>query len=390
MLRFETAGESHGECLVATLTGLPAGVPVSVAAIDRELWRRQQGFGRGGRMKIETDQAHIVSGIRHSHTIGSPIAILIENKDWKNWTEALPVEDIDGAEDHKKPVTRPRPGHADLAGALKYNFHDSRYILERASARETAGRVALGALAKAFLVEFGIGVLSHVIAVGEAKLERAATWEELVSLSQRDEVLLGCVDSEAEQRMKAVVDQAYKTGDTVGGVFEVVARGVPPGLGSHIAWDTRLDGKLAQAIVSMQAVKGVEVGYAAEGAAAFGSKVQDTIHYSREKREFTRGANRAGGLEGGMTNGQDVLVRGMLKPISTLRRPLESVDLETRDAALAAYERSDIAVVPAAGVIGEAMVALVLASAMIEKFGGDSLAETRRNYQGYLEQVKNF
>ena len=390
MLRFETAGESHGECLVATLTGLPAGVPVSVASIDRELWRRQQGFGRGGRMKIETDHAHIVSGIRHSRTIGSPIAILIENKDWKNWTEALPVEDIDGAEDHKKPVTRPRPGHADLAGAIKYNFHDARYILERASARETTARVALGALAKAFLVEFGIGVLSHVIAVGEAKLERAATWEELVALSQRDEVLLGCVDPEAEQRMKAVVDQAYKTGDTVGGVFEVVARGVPPGLGSHIAWDTRLDGRLAQAIVSMQAVKGVEVGYAAEGAAAFGSKVQDTIHYSREKHEFTRGANRAGGLEGGMTNGQDVLVRGMLKPISTLRRPLESVDLATRDAALAAYERSDIAVVPAAGVIGEAMVALVLASAMIEKFGGDSLAETRRNYQGYLEQVKNF
>jgi chorismate synthase len=390
MLRFETAGESHGECLVATLTGLPAGVSVSVASIDRELWRRQQGFGRGGRMKIETDRAHIVSGIRHSHTIGSPIAILIENKDWKNWTEALPVEDIDGAEDHKKSVTRPRPGHADLAGAIKYNFHDARYILERASARETAGRVALGALAKAFLVEFGIEVLSHVIAVGEAKLERPATWEELVALSQREEVLLGCVDPEAEQRMKAVVDQAYKTGDTVGGVFEVVARGVPPGLGSHIAWDTRLDGRLAQAIVSMQAVKGVEVGYAAEGAAAFGSKVQDTIHYSREKHEFTRGANRAGGLEGGMTNGQDVLVRGMLKPISTLRRPLESVDLETRDAALAAYERSDIAVVPAAGVIGEAMVALVLASAMIEKFGGDSLAETRRNYQGYLEQVKNF
>ena len=390
MLRFETAGESHGECLVATLTGLPAGVPVSVAAIDRELWRRQQGFGRGGRMKIETDHAHIVSGIRHSHTIGSPIAVLIENKDWKNWTEALPVEDIDGAEDHKKPVTRPRPGHADLAGAIKYNFHDARYILERASARETAGRVAVGALAKAFLVEFGIGVLSHVIAVGEAKLDRPATWEELVALSQRDEVLLGCVDTEAEQRMKAVVDQAYKTGDTVGGVFEVVARGVPPGLGSHIAWDTRLDGRLAQAIVSMQAVKGVEVGYAAEGAASFGSKVQDTIHYSREKHEFTRGANRAGGLEGGMTNGQDILVRGMLKPISTLRRPLESVDLGTRDAALAAYERSDIAVVPAAGVIGEAMVALVLASAMIEKFGGDSLAETRRNYQGYLEQVKNF
>ncbi len=390
MLRFETAGESHGECLVATLTGLPAQVPVSVEAIDRELWRRQQGFGRGGRMKIETDRAHIVSGVRHSRTIGSPIAVLIENKDWKNWTEALPVEDAEGAEDKRKPVTRPRPGHADLAGAIKYNFQDARYILERASARETTARVAVGALAKAFLKELGIGVLSHVIQIGEARLGRTANWEELVELSQRDEVLLNCVDPEAEQRMKAVIDQAYRTGDTVGGVFEVVAHGVPPGLGSHIAWDTRLDGRLAQAIVSMQAVKGVEVGLAAEGSAAFGSKVQDTIHYDREGRAFTRGANRAGGLEGGMTNGQDVLVRGLLKPISTLRRPLESVDLATREPALAAYERSDVAVVPAAGVIGEAMVALVLASAALEKFGGDSLAETKRNYAGYLEQVKNF
>ncbi len=390
MLRFETAGESHGECLVATLTGLPAGVPISIAAIDRELWRRQQGFGRGGRMKIETDKAHIVSGVRHSATIGSPIAILLENKDWKNWTEALPVEDIEGGEEKKKPVTRPRPGHADLAGCIKYDFHDARYILERASARETTARVALGALAKAYLAEFGIQVLSHVIAVGEARLERPASWEELVELSKRDEVLLGCVDPEAEQRMKAVVDQVYKTGDTVGGVFEVVARGVPAGLGSHIAWDTRLDGRLAQAIVSMQAVKGVEVGFAAEGAAAFGSKVQDTIHYDTEHHAFTRGANRAGGLEGGITNGQDILVRGMLKPISTLRRPLESVDLNTRETVQAAYERSDVAVVPAAGVIAEAMVALVLAGAMIEKFGGDSMREAKRNYEGYLAQVKEF
>ena len=390
MLRFETAGESHGECLVATLTGLPSQVPISLETIDRELWRRQQGFGRGGRMKIETDKAHIVSGVRHSQTIGSPIAILIENKDWKNWTEVLPVEDFEGSEDKRKLVTRPRPGHADLAGAIKYNFQDARYILERASARETTARVAVGALAKAFLNTLGIGVLSHVIQVGEAKLQRAATWEELVALSQRDEVLLNCVDPEAEQRMKEVVDHAYRTGDTVGGVFEVVARGVPPGLGSHIAWDTRLDGKLAQAIVSMQAVKGVEVGLAAEGAAAFGSKVQDSIHYHREDRRFFRGANRAGGLEGGMTNGQDILVRGMLKPISTLRKPLESVDLATREPALAAYERSDVAVIPAAGVIGEAMVALVLAGAAIEKFGGDSLQETKRNYEGYLEQVKNF
>jgi chorismate synthase len=390
MLRFETAGESHGECLVATLTGLPAGIPISFEAVNRELWRRQQGYGRGGRMKIEADRAEIVAGVRHSHTIGSPVAILIRNRDWLNWNEALPVEDTAGAEDRRKPVTRPRPGHADLAGAIKYGFDDARYILERASARETAARVAVGAMAKALLGEFGIQVLSHVIAVGPVRLERAAAWEELLALSRKDEVLLGCVDAETEARMKEAVDQAYRTGDTVGGVFEVVARGVPVGLGSHVTWDSRLDGRLAQAIVSMQAVKGVEIGFAAEGAASFGSKVQDTIHYDLEERRFTRGANRAGGLEGGITNGQDVLVRGLLKPISTLRRPLASVDLATRQPALAAYERSDVCVAPAAGVIGEAMVAMVLAQAFLEKFGGDSLGETRRNFEGYLEQVRSF
>jgi chorismate synthase len=390
MLRFETAGESHGECLVATLTGLPAGVPVSVAQIDRELWRRQQGYGRGGRMKIETDRVHVVAGVRHSITIGSPVAMLLANKDWKNWTEALPVEAAPDSEEKQKRVTRPRPGHADLAGAIKYNFHDARYILERASARETTARVAVGALCKQFLAQFGVGILSHVIQVGGAVLGRPAAWEELVALSERDDVLLGCVDAEAEQRMKEVVDEAYRTGDTVGGVFEVVVRGAPVGLGSHIAWDTRLDGRLAQAIVSMQAVKGVEIGFAAEGSAHFGSRVQDTIHYQREERRFTRGANRAGGLEGGMTNGEDILVRGMLKPISTLRKPLESVDLLTREPSPAAYERSDVCVVPAAGVIGEAMVAFVLAQAFLEKFGGDSLAETRRNFEGYQRQVQEF
>src|SRR5277367_1881909 len=389
MFRFETAGESHGECLVATLTGLPAGIPITLDAVNHELWRRQQGYGRGGRMKIETDRAQIVAGVRYSKTIGSPIAIVIQNKDWKNWTATLPVEGDDQPEKHK-PVTRPRPGHADLAGSLKYNFPDARYILERASARETTARVAVGALAKAFLGQFGISVLSHVIGVGEASLGRLAQWEELVALSKKEEVLLGCVDAEAEARMKEVVDQVYRTGDTVGGIFEVMAHGVPPGLGSHITWDSRLDGRLAQAIVSMQAVKGVEIGFAADGAVAFGSRVQDTIHYNREERMFTRGANRAGGLEGGMTNGQDVLVRGLLKPISTLRRPLESVDLTTREPALAAYERSDVCVVPAAGVIGEAMVAIVLAQAFLEKFGGDSLDETRRNYDGYLAQVRSF
>jgi chorismate synthase len=390
MLRFETAGESHGQCLVATLTGFPAGVPVTLEAVNRELWRRQQGFGRGGRMKIETDQVEIVAGVRHSHTIGSPIALLIRNQDWQNWAEALPVEDSAGAEGKSKPVTRPRPGHADLAGALKFNFHDARYILERASARETTARVAAGAVAKAFLGEFGIQVLSHVVAVGSVKLERSAGWEELLALSARPEILLGCVDGTTEAAMKAVVDEAYRTGDTVGGVFEVVVHSVPPGLGSHVSWDSRLDGKLAQAVVSIQAVKGVEIGRAVEAAASFGSAVQDTIRYDSADRRFTRGSNRAGGLEGGISNGEDIVVRGFLKPISTLRRPLESVDLITREPALAAYERSDVCVVPAAGVIGEAMVALVLAQCMLEKFGGDSLAETKRNFEGYLQQVKAF
>jgi len=390
MLRFETAGESHGESLVAIVTGLPAGVPVSLSFMNRELWRRQQGYGRGGRMKIETDTVELISGVRHSMTIGSPVAMLIRNQDWRNWTEALPVEDFPGSIEKRKPLTRPRPGHADLAGCLKYNFQDARYILERASARETAARVAAGALAKLFLREFGVEVLSHVLAVGPVQLARQATWDEVVALSRREEILLGCVDFEVEQQMKAAVDEAYRNGDTIGGVFEVVAHNVPPGLGSHIAWDTRLDGRLAQAVMSIQAVKGVEVGFAAEGAASYGSEVQDTIHYDRERRRFTRGANRAGGIEGGISNGQDILVRGMLKPISTLRRPLESVDLASREPALAAYERSDVCVVPAAGVIGEAMVALVLAQAVLEKFGGDSLTETKRNFQGYMEQVENF
>jgi chorismate synthase len=388
MFRFETAGESHGECLLATLTGLPAGIPISLDAVNHELWRRQQGFGRGGRMKIETDKAEMVTGIRHGQTIGSPIGIIIRNSDWKNWTESLPVEGGDMAK--HKPVTRPRPGHADLAGAIKYNFPEARYILERASARETTARVAIGAVCKAYLAEFGIGVLSHVIAVGSHRMERTASWDEIVELSRKPEVLLGCVDSDDEAKMKALVDEAYRTGDTIGGIFEVVAHGLPPGLGSHITWDSRLDGKLAQAIVSMQAVKGVEIGEAEEGAQSFGSKVQDTIHYQKDERRFFRGNNRAGGIEGGMTNGQDVRVRGFLKPISTLRRPLESVDLLTRDSALAAYERSDVCVVPAAGVIGEAMVAIVLAGAFVEKFGGDSLCETKRNYTGYMAQVQSF
>ncbi len=390
MLRFVTAGESHGETLVATLSGMPAGVPVDLGRINRDLWRRQQGYGRGGRMKIESDKVHIVSGVRHGKTIGSPIAVLLRNRDWKNWTQTLPVEDYEKSGEHAKPVYRPRPGHADLAGSIKYNYPEARYILERASARETAGRVAIGGFAKILLGEFGIAVLSHVVAVGDVELERAAAWDELEALASKNEVLLNCVDPETEQRMKAVVDKAYATGDTSGGVFEVIVRGAPPGLGSHTSWDSKLDGRLAQAIVSMQAVKGVEVGSAAIQAASPGSRVQDTIHYDKTKRRFYRGSNKAGGLEGGITNGQDIVVRGYLKPISTLRRPLESVDLTSREPASAAYERSDVAVVPAAGVIGEAMVALTVATAFLEKFGGDSLGEVRRNFDGYVEQVRRF
>lgn len=395
MLRFFTAGESHGEALVAYLSGIPAGLVIDQGFLDRELWRRQQGFGRGGRMKIETDTAHILSGVRHGKTVGSPIAILLENKDWKNWQEALPVEQGDPAR-HKR-VASPRPGHADLAGALKYDFPEARYVLERASARESAARVAVGAIAKLFLRELGIEVLSHVIAVGKAALAAniEAEWEKVRSLSVRDEVVLNCADPETEQRMKAEVDQALRTGDSVGGVFEVVAHNVPPGLGTYAQWDERLDGMLAMAVMSLQAVKAVEIGSGVESAVSFGSSVHDEIGYERERAGrgvtgFTRASNHAGGIEGGVSNGEDIVVRGYLKPISTLRRPLASVDFETREPVKAAYERSDVCVVPAAGVAAEAMVALTLARCALEKFGGDSIGETLRNFEGYKQQLREY
>lgn len=393
MLRYFTAGESHGESLVAFLSGVPAGLNVDQAFLDRELWRRQQGFGRGGRMKIETDKAHIISGVRHGKTIGSPISILLENKDWKNWQESLPVEAGD-PEKHKR-VASPRPGHADLAGALKYNFPEARYILERASARESAARVAIGAIAKLFLRELGMEVLSHVIAVGKATLSNAEVpWERLEELHARQEVLLNCADPDSEQRMKAEVDQALRTGDSIGGVFEVVAHNVPPGLGTFAQWDERLDGMLAMAVMSLQAVKAVEIGTGVESALAFGSAVHDEIGYKKDSAAlftgFTRKSNHAGGIEGGISNGQDILVRGYLKPISTLRRPLGSVDFATREPVKAAYERSDVCVVPAAGVAAEAVVALTLARCALEKFGGDSIAETRRNFEGYQQQLREF
>jgi len=391
MLRFTTAGESHGEALVANLSGLPAGLGIQQVFMDRELWRRQQGYGRGGRMRIETDTAHILSGVRHGHTIGSPIAILIANRDWKNWEESLPVEPGDPAK--HKAVKSPRPGHADLAGALKYNLPEARYVLERASARESTARVAAGSIAKLFLRELGIEVLSHVIQVGNARLRRAVKWEELVALAAKDEVLLGCVDAESEQAMKAEVDVVLRTGDTVGGIFEVVVHNIPPGLGTYAQWDERLDTCLAAAVMSLQAVKAVEIGDGVLAASSPGSSIHDEIGYERTGSGFsgfTRASNHAGGIEGGVSNGCDLIVRGYLKPISTLRRPLASVDFATREPVKAAYERSDVCVVPAAGVAAESMVAIAIATVALDKFGGDSMLETLRNFHGYCEQLKNY
>ena len=389
MLRFSTAGESHGESLVAMVSGMPAGVTVEQEFIDRELWRRQKGYGRGGRMRIERDTAHILSGVRHGKTIGSPIAMTLANNDWKNWTEILPVEAGDATK--HKAVASPRPGHADLAGSLKYDFADARYVLERASARESAARVAAGAFAKLLLRALGVEVASHVIRVGKAELSRLATWDEIVALQAKDEVLLNCVDAESEAAMKAEVDAVLRTGDTIGGVFEVVVHGLPPGVGTHANWDERMDGLLAQAVMSLQAVKAVEIGRGVTAAESLGSAVHDAIGYEGEGfTKFSREHNNAGGIEGGISNGEDVVVRGYLKPISTLRRPLASVSFETREPVKAAYERSDVCVVPAAGVAAEAMVALTVARLAVEKFGGDSLREMQRNFNGYCEQIRAY
>jgi chorismate synthase len=393
MLRFFTAGESHGQALLAWISGLPSGLPVNLEVIHGELHRRQLGYGRGGRQKIEKDRVEAFAGIRLGKTIGAPIALRIENRDWANWEKILPVEapeDVAGAETASRPLTAARPGHADLAGALKLNVHDARIVLERASARETAARVAAGALAKILLREFGVTILSHVVGVGKVRLERAATWSEIEAICANLESPLRCVDPETEARMKAEVDTVLRAGDSVGGIFEVVAHGVPPGLGSHAQWDEKIDGKLARAVMCIQAVKAVEIGAGVSAAQAYGSAVGDEIGYDGARHRFTRPTNRAGGIEGGITNGEDVVVRGYLKPISTLRRGLGTTDLKTKESLRAAYERSDVCVVPAGGVAGEAMVALVLAEAFLEKFGGDSIGETRRNFEGYQRQLDEF
>ncbi len=387
--RFTTAGESHGRALVAIVEGMPSGVGVNVEAINAELERRQWGYGRGGRMKIERDRVEILSGVRHGATLGSPLALMIENKDWPNWSEVMAAEALDAPPERAREVKRPRPGHADLAGGQKFGARDLRDILERASARETAARVACGALAKQLLAAFGVEVLSHVVQLGgipEAPLDVA--WGVIAAIAA--DAPLRCADAEAEAAMVALIDEKRREGDTLGGVFEVVARGLPVGLGSHTSWDAKLDGRLARALMSIPAVKAVSIGAGVEAASLPGSRVHDEIIYRGESKEFARLTNRAGGLEGGITNGEELRVRGFLKPISTLRRSLRSVDIDTKQESPAAFERSDVTAVPAAGVIGEAMVALVIARAMREKFGGDSLAEMRRNFDGYSEQLRGY
>jgi chorismate synthase len=389
MFRFTTAGESHGRALVAILEGLPAGLPVDEERINRELERRQWGYGRGGRMKIERDHVEITSGVRHGLTLGSPLALLIENKDWGNWTEVMSVAPAAMPPEKSRRVKRPRPGHADLAGGQKFGTRDLRDVLERASARETAARVACGALAKQLLAAFDVEIISHVIQLGgipDAPLELA--WDAIASIP--DDAPLRCAETEAQSRMVALIDEKRREGDTLGGIFEVVARGLVPGLGSHTAWDLKLDGRLAQAVMSIPAVKAVAIGAGAKASSLPGSEVHDEIAYNEESRQFIRQTNRAGGLEGGITNGEELRVRGHMKPISTLRRALRSVDIDTKKEESASFERSDITAVPAAGVIGEAMVALVLADAMREKFGGDSFGEMRRNFDGYREQLRGY
>jgi chorismate synthase len=384
--QFKTAGESHGKGLVALIEGLPSGVSIDINKLNHELWRRQQGYGRGGRMKIETDTAEILSGVRHGKTLGSPITLFIENRDFVHWTEIMSSEEI--AEQPKNPriVKRPRPGHADLAGGQKFQTRDLRDILERASARETAARVASGAIAKQLLENFGIEIRSHVIKLGKIpENPLSKTWSEIIEIKQDSP--LSVADEKVQNEMISLIDEAKANGDTLGGIFEVVAKNVPIGLGSHTSWSEKLDGRIAQAIMSIQAVKAVEIGEGVANAGKFGSEVHDEIVYSQE---FSRTTNRAGGLEGGITNGEELRVRGYLKPIATLKKMLRSVDIDTKQEELAAFERSDVTAVPAAGVIGEAMLAIVLANSMREKFGGDSLEEMKRNFEGYIQQLKQF
>ena len=391
MLRFLSAGESHGQALVITIDGMPAGLDIDIDALNRQLRRRQGGYGRGRRMQIESDRAEILAGVRKGRTTGAPIAMLIRNRDWVNWQQTMHVEkDMpEGATGaNRADVTRPRPGHADLAGALKYGHTDVRDVLERASARETASRVAAGTLARQLLGRFGIRVASHVQVIGDAGLaaDRTVSFAEAEALS--DDAPIRCVDADVEQRMIAGIDKAREAGDTLGGSFEVIATGVPIGLGSYVQWDRKLDGRLGQALLCIHAIKAVGIGIGPEVALRPGSRVHDEILPPAVTRDApVRPTNNAGGLEGGVTNGQDVRVTGFMKPIATLMNPLRSVDLNTLQNAPAAIERSDVCAVPAAAVVGEAMVSFVLADAFLEKFGGDSVDEIARHYAASAEQI---
>ena len=391
MLRFLSAGESHGQALVITIDGMPAGLEIDIDALNRQLRRRQGGYGRGRRMQIESDRAEILAGVRKGRTTGAPIAMLIRNRDWVNWQQTMHVEkDMpEGATGaNRADVTRPRPGHADLAGALKYGHTDVRDVLERASARETASRVAAGTLARQLLGRFGIRVASHVQVIGDAGLaaDRTVSFAEAEALS--DDAPIRCVDADVEQRMIAGIDKARDAGDTLGGSFEIIATGVPIGLGSYVQWDRKLDGRLGQALLCIHAIKAVGIGIGPEVALRPGSQVHDEILPPAVTRDApVRPTNNAGGLEGGVTNGQDVRVTGFMKPIATLMNPLRSVDLNTLQNAPAAIERSDVCAVPAAAVVGEAMVSFVLADAFLEKFGGDSVDEIARHYAASAEQI---
>ena len=385
MLRYLTGGESHGRGLAAIIEGIPSGLPLTAEDVDRDLARRQRGYGRGGRMRIEQDRVEFLSGVRKGRTLGNPLTLLIRNKDWENWKDIMAPEP--GPPVTEKVVTCPRPGHADLVGAIKYNHRDIRNVLEKASARETAIRVAVGGVAKRLLAEVGMHVYSYTVAIGSVTLSRDSTLstEELFERAEKSEVR--CPDEAASEKMVEKIREAKHKGDTLGGVFEVVVTNPPLGLGSYAQWDRRLTGRLAMALMSIQAMKGVEVGLGFEAARRFGSEVHDEIFYDGG---FTRGSNNAGGLEGGITNGQPIVLRTAMKPISTLYNPKKSVDIVTKAPVEATIERSDICTVPAAGVVGEAVVAYEMAAALVEKFGGDTLEELRRNYDAYQEYVRRF
>ncbi len=398
MIRYFTAGESHGPCLTMIIDGVPAGFSIDVSKINHDLWRRQQGYGRGGRMLIEKDEVQIRSGIRWGETLGSPVALGIENRDWKNWTKKMSIDPAD--RDEKIAVTKPRPGHADLTGVLKYDRADIRDILERASARDTVSRTAVGSFCKQLLTPFGVRVMGYIRSIGSvAAVTDGLTYEEVYARSEESPVRTA--DKEAEEKIITLIEECKEKGDTLGGVFEVVCLGLPPGLGTHTQWDRKLDGRLAQALMSIQAIKGVEIGLGFEMARRRGSQVHDEIFFDPRKMVtegtprivptgFYRGSNNSGGTEGGMTNGAPLVVRVAMKPISTLMSPLHSVDLRSKQPADASVERSDVCAAPAAAVVGESVVAFEITKAFLEKFGGDSLSEIQRNYEGYLEQIKNF